>query len=269
MTMIITAITTARKKTLIPSRFFLCSVPAGDRRAAGEAAGVGAEAGGVRGPAEGSGRAGPEGADGVPGPAGGVGGAPASTAGRQGPADEGHHQQVGRRRAGDGVDIELFTCGFNSHVSFSFLQVNVGGGGAEEGSLRHAGGGGLQTEDHRRTGQSSSDGSCRYFLSERVEKFTCRRSRPPLGETKGRRNTRCLIHIRLSRGADRPERLSRIPRRPPTRSLTRRTFTNVLSAVLSTCGSSAVRAISIHMKQMRIAVELRRIPSVDWNIIIN
>lgn len=87
------------KKTLIPSRFFLCSVPAGDRRAAGEAAGVGAEAGGVRGPAEGSGRAGPEGADGVPGPAGGVGGAPAPTAGRQGPADEGHHQQVGRRRA--------------------------------------------------------------------------------------------------------------------------------------------------------------------------
>lgn len=76
----------------------LCSVPAGDRGAAGETAGVGAEAGGVRGPSEGSGRAGPEGADGVPGPAGGVRGALAQTAGRQRPPDEEHHQQAGEKR---------------------------------------------------------------------------------------------------------------------------------------------------------------------------
>lgn len=95
MMMIMMIMTTAMMSI---SSSLLCSVPAGDRSAAGEAAGVGAEAGRVRGPFEGSGRTSTEGADGVPGPAGGVGGAPAQTAGRQGPPDEGHHQQVGRRR---------------------------------------------------------------------------------------------------------------------------------------------------------------------------
>lgn len=77
--------------------FLWVLVPAGDRRAAGEAASVRAEVRGVRGPSEGAGRAGPEGADGVPGPAGGVGRAPAQAAGRQRPPDEEHHQQVRRR----------------------------------------------------------------------------------------------------------------------------------------------------------------------------
>lgn len=35
-----------------------------------------------------------------------------------------------------------------------WLQVDVGGGGAEEGPLGHAGGGGLQAEDHRCAGET-------------------------------------------------------------------------------------------------------------------
>lgn len=41
----------------------------------------------------------------------------------------------------------------HTDAAVSHVQVNVGGGGAEEGSLRHAGGCRLQTEDHRRSGQ--------------------------------------------------------------------------------------------------------------------
>ncbi len=81
MVMIIMAIMASAMRRTHPISLLLCSVPAGDCGAAGEAAGVGAEAGGVRGPSERSGRTSPEGADGVPGQAGGVGGAPAQTAG--------------------------------------------------------------------------------------------------------------------------------------------------------------------------------------------
>lgn len=70
-------------------------VPAGDRHPAGEAPHLCQEAGGMRVSAEGAGRALPQGDDGVPGAAGGLGGATAPAAGRQGPADERDHQQVG------------------------------------------------------------------------------------------------------------------------------------------------------------------------------
>lgn len=79
--MIITLIIAAVVMTNLICLLLLCSVPAGDRSAAGEAAGIRAEAGRVRVSTEGSGRTGPEGADGVPEQTRGVGRAPAQTAG--------------------------------------------------------------------------------------------------------------------------------------------------------------------------------------------
>lgn len=66
-----------------------------DQCAAGAAACVGSEAGGIRGPAEGTGGPGAEDAAGVSGPAGRVGGEIETATGRQRSADEGHHKQVG------------------------------------------------------------------------------------------------------------------------------------------------------------------------------
>lgn len=78
------------------------AVPGGDQYAAGAAARVGAEAGGIRGPAEGTGGTGAEDAAGVSGPAGRVRGEIETATGRQRSADEGHHKQVGVCNQGTG-----------------------------------------------------------------------------------------------------------------------------------------------------------------------
>lgn len=82
--------------SLVLTEVFLCvSVSGGDQHVAGPSSYVGAEAGGVRGPAQGTRGTGPEDADGVSGPTGRVRGEIETTTRRQRSADEGHHKQVG------------------------------------------------------------------------------------------------------------------------------------------------------------------------------
>lgn len=92
------------------------------------------------------------------------------------------------------------------HAVVTF-QVNVGGRGAEERSLRHAGGGGLQAEDHRCTGPSAHTAFIHTFFH--FEICMCCHFCFVLEGAKGHRNIpRCLIHVRL--GTDKLEWLSRI-----------------------------------------------------------
>lgn len=59
---------------------------------------------------------------------------------------------------------------------------------------------------------------------------------------------RCLIHSCLSSGIDKLEWLSRISGHPPTLCLIKHTFTNVSSSFLSTCSSSIIHGVLIHIK---------------------
>lgn len=71
------------------------AVSDGDQYAAGATAYVGAEAGGIRSPDQGTGGTGAEDVAGVSGPTGRVRGEIETATGRQRSADEGHHKQVG------------------------------------------------------------------------------------------------------------------------------------------------------------------------------